>query len=308
LNEWPESFFAAFLREIGGAWSGRRPTIKEKAETIEKGLEKLWPESFRCFMVGFPDNEESAFGMIMFVLPSVDTYTFGAWRHIADAANIQSKFGDLWSEKSIYVFGETGMQLTGEHTEIVTFVQLLVYCFYMVTVTSSLQQLLENISKEVGERMEKGEVMGKYPIFYDKSGVKNWVMRDRIEWVRQQHQDKVFEGGQSRSFMDHPIEELLDKREKSQRSVIDLMNSQSEEVIGNPLIDRIEFVKNSEDPNAFENEFIDYGDSNDFQENEEEEDYQRRRINSSMGSIYSKDTMPELERASARARHGRVGC
>jgi hypothetical protein len=44
LNEWPESFFEAFLRETGGAWSGRRPTIKEKAETIEKGLEKLWPE------------------------------------------------------------------------------------------------------------------------------------------------------------------------------------------------------------------------------------------------------------------------
>jgi hypothetical protein len=131
------------------------------------------------------------------------------------------------------------MPLTGEHTEIVTFVQWLVYCFYMVTFTNSLEQLLKDVMKEVGERMGKGELMGNYPIFHDKSGVKDWVMRNMIEWVRKQHQERVFEGGKSRSFIDHPIKDLLEKRVTSQKEVFDLRNSQNEEVIGNLLIDKI---------------------------------------------------------------------
>jgi hypothetical protein len=182
LNEWPESFFEAFIRMIGETWVGSRPTIKEKAETIEKGLQRLWPESLRCYMVDFPENEESAFGMIMNVLPTLDTDT---WRHIADAANIQSRYGDPWSENSIYVFGETGMQLTGEHTEIVTFVQWLVYCFYMLTVSDTEEQMIEAVKKDV---VTKGSIIWHYPICHEK----------------------IFIGGRSRSFMDLSIGELVE--------------------------------------------------------------------------------------------------
>jgi hypothetical protein len=48
LNEWPESFFEAFMRTIGETWVSSRPTIKEKAETIEKGLQRLLYGRLSC--------------------------------------------------------------------------------------------------------------------------------------------------------------------------------------------------------------------------------------------------------------------
>jgi hypothetical protein len=68
-------------------------------------------------------------------------------------------------------------------------------------------------------------------------------------------------------------------------------------VVGYPLLEKEELVKNSLEWDAFEREFVDYGDVNEEQDYEDESDFDnKRRSEDSFGSIYlSSDIMPELE-------------
>ena len=54
--------------------------------------------------------------------------TLPVWKRVAEAAGLGEVFGDLWSEKSIYVWTDLRFFDKSVHGEVLVFIQWLLYC------------------------------------------------------------------------------------------------------------------------------------------------------------------------------------
>jgi hypothetical protein len=151
--------------------------------------------------------------------------------------------------------------------------------------------MLEAVKEDVIKHSAKGSVIWHYPICYEGKSMKDWVMREKTDWVRKRFQEKIFIG------------DLVEAEGSSREKLIDLRSTQdtvkqsANKIIGYPLLEKEELVKNSLEWDAFEREFVDYGDENAERDYEDGSGLDNKRMSEdSLGSIYSSSRiMPELE-------------